>query len=105
MDILTTLYVAAGMGFAIAFIPQIITLWRDKTGAASINLSTWAMFAACSAITLLYAIFKTDDPYFMFCASLGVIGNSVVLLLALSRRTRAAAALELSEPIKIPVKN
>jgi uncharacterized protein with PQ loop repeat len=86
MDLLSTLYVAAGIVFAMAFVPQIMRLIRDTTGAASLSLSAWAMFSACNAVTLLYAVFHNGNPYFILCTALCTAGNMAVFTLASVRR-------------------
>ena len=88
MDILSLLYVAAGFVFALAFVPQVRALLRDTTGAASISLSTWALFTLCNCITLAYAIAHNGDPYFVFCTAMCTLGNMVVFGLALVRRSQ-----------------
>lgn len=86
MDILATLYLATGIAFAIAFLPQIRMLWRDQTGAASISLASWGMFSACSVITVLYAWQVNGDPYFIATTALCAAGNLAVFSLASYRR-------------------
>ncbi len=62
MTILSALYVAASLVFALAYVPQIRTLWRDRSGAVSTNLASWAMFSAANIITFLYALQANGDP-------------------------------------------
>ncbi len=92
MDILTGLYSISGLIFGAAFVPQIVTLIKDRSGAASISLSTWIVFAVCSVISLLYACTHNGDVYFIFCSSVGVAGNLAVLMLAMMRRMQFAPA-------------
>jgi uncharacterized protein with PQ loop repeat len=96
MDILSALYVMVGFVFTIAFIPQLRTLWRDRTGAASVSISTWAMFSACNVITLLYAITHTTDSNFIFCSAMCTLGNLAVFTLALWRRLKKPDFSEIS---------
>lgn len=91
MTILSTLYLAAGIMCALAFLPQIRTLWRDRTGAASTNIASWAMFSACNVVTLVYAIQANGDPYFVACSGLCMLGNISVCALAILRRTQTLA--------------
>lgn len=86
MDILTTLYMATGFIFAVGFIPQIITLIRDQSGAVSINITTYFTFTLCSIISFLYAWLNNGDVYFMLGTGLCTIGNSVVTGLAIAKR-------------------
>ena len=91
MDILTVLYSASGLVFGIAFVPQIVRLAKDRSGAASISLSMWLVFAFCSSISLAYACAHNGDVYFIFCSSIGVVGNLTVLFLAALRRIQILA--------------
>ena len=86
MSIIQILYLAAGIIFSAAFVPQIIRLYRDTTGAASVSLLTWGLFSACNIITLLYAAQANHDGNFILTATLGTIGNLSVFGMALWRR-------------------
>ena len=96
MDILSALYLMVGFVFAVAFIPQLRALWHDRTGAASVSLSTWAMFSACNIVTLLYAITHTNDVNFIFCSAMCTLGNLAVFSLALYRRLKKRAFIEIN---------
>ena len=86
MDTLTLLYTFGNLVFCLAFIPQILTLAKDRSGATSTNLSTWTMFTFYAAATLAYAIFKNGDAVFIFSSSTCFVGDTAVLALALTRR-------------------
>jgi len=90
MDVLALLYSFSGLVFGAAFIPQVVTLLKDTSGAASFNISTWSIFTLCNLVTLLYAVTHTGDHYFVFCSAIGVIGNLSVLTLGAVRRLHPA---------------
>lgn len=90
MDTITMLYSANGLVFGAAFLPQIVTLVRDKSGALAMNLATWALFSACSMITFLYACTHNGDNHFIFCSAIGTFGNTSILLLGGLRRLQYA---------------
>ncbi len=90
MDILTILYTATGFIFGIAYVPQIITLLKDTSGAAAINLTTAFLFTVCSTISCAYAVVNNGDLYFVFGTAVCTIGNITVLVLALLRRWQKA---------------
>lgn len=92
MDTLTFLYTATGFIFGAAFVPQIITLLRDTSGAAAINLLTAATFTICTAISLAYAIVNNGDVYFMFGTAVCMLGNLTVFVLAALRRWQKAVS-------------
>jgi hypothetical protein len=85
MDLITILYSFSGLVFGFAFFPQIATLVKDKSGAASMSLSTWAIFTACSIITFLYAC-THGDKQFIFCSAIGTAGNVSILIIGAVRR-------------------
>lgn len=90
MDIIALLYAVAGFVFSAACLPQLRTLLRDETGAASLSLSSWAMFSMCNLITLSYALTHTQDSLFILCSLLCTLANSSVLALACVRRVQFA---------------
>src|SRR5882724_12282875 len=42
-------------GRALAYVPQIVRVYRDQNGAAAVSLITWAMFASSNLATAVYA--------------------------------------------------
>ena len=93
MDLLTVLYTISGLIFGLAFLPQIMTLLKDTTHAASLNLSTWSMFSSCNAIQVAYAVQNNGDPYLVICASICMLGNISVLGLGIWRKTQGKLEL------------
>ncbi|HEU5046237.1 MAG TPA: hypothetical protein VFT64_00165 [Rickettsiales bacterium] len=90
MDAITTLYSANGLIFGAAFLPQIVTLIKDKSGALTMNLATWSLFSACSLVTFIYACTHNGDHHFIFCSAIGTFGNTSILLLGTMRRMQYA---------------
>lgn len=86
MHTIQVLYLMTGGVFAAAFVPQIISLIRDKTGAASVSLVTWGIFSFCSIVTLVYAAQINQDLNFIITAALGTVGNLTVFCMAAYRR-------------------
>ena len=88
MDFLTSAYMASGIIMGLAFATQILRLAQNLDHAHSISISSWGMFAGCSAITTLYSIHNNGDTYFIFCSALCLLGNLGVLGLAIFGRMR-----------------
>jgi uncharacterized protein with PQ loop repeat len=42
-------------GRALAYVPQIIRVYRDQNGAAAVSLITWVLFASSNLATAVYA--------------------------------------------------
>lgn len=82
-QVLTTVYSANGLLMALVYLPQIRAIWNDASGARSISLLTWSVWAASSCVTLLYGwLVLRDGPMTIAAAasasgSLGVLGASV----------------------------
>jgi hypothetical protein len=44
-----------------AYVPQIIAVARDTSGASAISYSTWGLFAVSHLSTVAYAVLVVDD--------------------------------------------
>lgn len=93
-DTITMLYTSNGLIFGAAFLPQILSLIKDKSGAVTVNLATWGLFTLCSLVTLTYACLHNGDHHFIFCSIIAMIGNFSVLSLAAARRLQYAVAIK-----------
>lgn len=64
---------AAGLLTTIAFIPQVVKIWRSKS-AADVSLVTFIAFAVGVALWLAYGILRQEPPI--------ILWNAVTLVLA-----------------------
>lgn len=79
------LYLAAGFVFALWYIPQIIRLMRDTTGAAALSLNT-LFFQMCLRVPgLLYSCLAEQNVVF-YVILLDAVGRGIVLGIAATRR-------------------
>lgn len=85
---LTWLYAATGPLLACAYLPQLVVLWRDDSGARATSLLTWAVWSLCLLVTVLYAWRLNPDPVFLFTSTCSFLGCTSVFLLACLRRAR-----------------
>jgi hypothetical protein len=83
---LTTLYALSGGACAAAYVPQLISSWRDGSGAESTSLSAYALWTASSTIGLLYSILVNGDVWFVLYESASTAGCSGVLIVTAWRR-------------------
>ena len=44
-----------------AYLPQIMCIYRDRNGAASVSIMTWAMFTAANLATVSYSLSVSGD--------------------------------------------
>lgn len=78
----------------IAYVPQIMRLARDESGAAAVSSCTWVLFLMSNLSTAAYSSVVVDEPWMtavfvinaVFCAA-------IVALIALSRRSRRGRAI------------
>lgn len=73
MDIATTLGYAAGFLTTIAFVPQVVKIWKSKS-AEDVSLPAFATFTVGIGAWIVYGIVKNDPPI--------ILWNVVTLLLA-----------------------
>ena len=73
MDIAETLGFAAGFLTTIAFIPQVVKIWRSKS-ARDVSLPAFATFTVGIGVWIGYGVLKDDTPI--------IVWNVVTLALA-----------------------
>ena len=91
-QVLTTVYSANGLLAALVYLPQIRAIWNDASGAKSISLLTWSVFATSSTVTLLYGWLVLHDRPMMVAAAVSTSGSLAILGASMYRRRQAAAA-------------
>ena len=85
-NLVTALYSLSGLIVLIAFIPQIINLFNDKTSSESMSLPTWCLFLVNSTVIVTYSLFVNGDSLFVLSAAVGWIGTTVVCGLVVRNR-------------------
>jgi hypothetical protein len=79
---------------AIAYVPQMIRVYRDPHGAAAVSITTWTLFTAANAATMLYAITAFHDALMALIFGLNALGCALIVgmtILKRSSRTRVAS--------------
>jgi uncharacterized protein with PQ loop repeat len=89
-QVLTTVYSANGLIAALVYLPQIRAIWNDASGAKSISLVTWSVWATTSTVTFLYGWQVLHDRPMMVAAGVSASGTLAILLASLYRRRQAA---------------
>jgi hypothetical protein len=75
-------------GRVIAYVPQMIRVYRDPHGAAAVSLMTWTLFAAANVATVLYALTISNDRVVAGVFGLNALGCLVVVGLTAIKRIR-----------------
>jgi uncharacterized protein with PQ loop repeat len=90
-QLLTTVYSANGLLAALVYWPQIRAIWNDASGAKSISLVTWSVWATSSSVTLLYGWLVLHDGPMIAAATASTGGSLGVLGASVYRRRRGLA--------------
>ena len=86
MAFLQFLYASTAFIGLVSFMPQMLKLLKDSSGAESISIVTLALWVLTSNISLAYALVINGDMLFIFGATVFAVGNSTTLLLAVYNR-------------------
>jgi hypothetical protein len=62
-EIVLGLFMACNGARSLAYLPQIVRLARDRSGAGAVSCLTWALFALANASTAAYAAIVTGDAW------------------------------------------
>ena len=55
-EVIALVYTANGVLVSLVYLPQLHTVWNDRTGAQSGSLLTWSLFSLSSMVALLYGV-------------------------------------------------
>jgi len=73
-------------GRVIAYMPQIICVYRDPNGAVAVSLLTWSMFTAANLATVSYALTVSCDLVVAGVFALNALGCLIITMLIAMRR-------------------
>jgi hypothetical protein len=77
-------------GRIVAYVPQILCIYRDRNGAAAVSLTTWAMFAAGNLATVSYSLTVSGDVVVASVFALNAACCLAIMCLAACRRFGSA---------------
>ncbi len=70
----------------LAYMPQIICVYRDPNGAVAVSLLTWIMFTAANLATVSYALTVSHDLVIAGVFALNAVSCLVIAMLIVVRR-------------------
>ena len=79
MDTTTWVGLAAGFLTTIAFVPQVMKIWKAKS-AKDVSLGTFAAFAVGLALWLAYGIVKQELPIILWNAVTLVLTGAILAM-------------------------
>jgi hypothetical protein len=72
----------------LAYLPQIVRVYRDSHGATGVSVTTWSLFTAANVATISYAVTVSGDLVVAGVFGLTTIGCLVIVGLTAARRFR-----------------
>jgi len=85
-DYSMTAFALLNGGRVIAYMPQIVCVYRDPHGAPAVSLLTWVMFTAANLATVSYAVTVTSDLVVAGVFALNALGCLIITALIAVRR-------------------
>jgi hypothetical protein len=79
-------------GRALAYIPQIMRVARDRHGAAAISVTTWSLFAAANVATVFYATVRAKDWVMAAVFGFNAVACVAIVAVTLYKRFRYRGA-------------
>jgi hypothetical protein len=85
-DYSLTAFTVLNGGRIVAYLPQILCVHRDRTGASSVSMTTWGMFFSANLATVFYALTVTGDRIIAGVFALNAIACIIIFSLILRKR-------------------
>lgn len=98
ITLITYLYLAFNSVRVFSYVPQIISVAKDKSPAKAISLMTWSFWTFANLTTALYATFVVPD-YLLSIMSYGnTLGCGIVVAMVICKRKKYSV----SDIVSIP---
>ena len=79
MDLTNILGLVAGFLTTVAFIPQVLKIWKSRS-AKDVSLRTYLAFAAGVALWMVFGILKGEVPIVLWNAVTLVLAGAIVAM-------------------------
>jgi len=90
-DYSMTAFALLNGGRILAYMPQIMCVYRDRNGAESVSLVTWAMFTAANLATVSYSLTVSSDRMVASVFALNAVCCFAITGLVACRRVAVAS--------------
>lgn len=94
-DFSMTAFALLNGGRIIAYVPQIMCVYRNRNGAEAVSLLTWAMFTAANLATVSYSLTVSSDFVVASVFALNTLCCLAIMSLVVCRR---AVVVKLGRP-------
>lgn len=81
-----TIFVALNVARAIAYWPQIVSIYRDPGCASAVSVWTWIVFTAANVATVIYALAALGDLIVAAVFGVNAIGCAAIVLFTTYKR-------------------
>lgn len=81
-----TIFVALNVARAIAYWPQIVSIYRDPGRASAVSLWTWIVFTTANVATVIYALVALGDLIVAGVFGVNAIGCAAIVMLTTYKR-------------------
>ena len=82
-------YTLIGAISLVAYLPQILMLFKSKGGSKDVSLQTWGVWSLNGLVSLLYAVYILEDLIASLIFAVDFLGAILILGLAASNRLRS----------------
>ena len=90
-DYSMTAFAVLNGGRIVAYMPQIMCVYRDRNGAEAVSLMTWAMFMAANLATVSYSLTVSSDVVVASVFALNAVCCFAITCLVAWRRVAVAS--------------
>ena len=91
-DYSMTAFALLNGGRIVAYMPQILCVYRDRNGAEAVSLLTWAMFTAANLATVSYSLTVSSDFVIAAVFTLNAVCCLAITSLVACRRVAVASS-------------
>src|SRR5947209_4290718 len=91
-DYSMTAFALLNGGRVVAYMPQIMCIYRDRNGAAAVSLLTWGMFTAANLATVSYSLTVSSDRVIAAVFALNAVCCVTITCLVACRRLAVAGS-------------
>jgi hypothetical protein len=83
-------------GRAVAYLPQMIRVYRDPGDAAAVSIATWVLFAASNAATVGYALVVSGDRVVAAVFAMNAVCCVAIVAMTICKRISSRRPLNAS---------
>lgn len=91
-DYSVTAFALLNGGRIVAYMPQIMCVYRDRNGAAAVSLLTWTIFTAANLATVSYSLTVSNDLVIASVFALNAGCCLAITCLVVCRRVAVASS-------------